>query len=105
MVRVMLKWRYPFHPPVDPLQGGEERDVEEQDRATRRTQRERRDESQRPVAKPRVKVMFSQNILDEVSYTCTFKNTPCFLNRLNLLKPKLCRKRQKAGYDFTLIYI
>ncbi|XP_013874687.1 protein fantom isoform X2 [Austrofundulus limnaeus] len=56
MVRVMLKWRYPFHPPVDTLQGGGERGVEEQGRAMRSAQREeRRDESQRPIAKPRVK--------------------------------------------------
>lgn len=63
MVRVMLKWKYPFHPPVEPVQGGEERGVEEQGRASRGTQREeRRDESQRPVAKPRVKVTFGQNV-------------------------------------------
>ncbi|XP_024864266.1 protein fantom isoform X3 [Kryptolebias marmoratus] len=58
MVRVMLKWKYPFQPPVDALQGRQERGVEEQGRAMRSSQREerRREEgSHRPIAKPRVK--------------------------------------------------
>ncbi|XP_054603393.1 protein fantom isoform X2 [Nothobranchius furzeri] len=52
MVRVTLKWKYPFQPPMDVLQG---RDVE--DRAMNSTQREERREEvlQRPTAKPRVK--------------------------------------------------
>lgn len=55
MVRVMLKWKYPFQPSVDTV-------LERQDRAMESTEREarRREEagaSQRPTAKPRMKVI------------------------------------------------
>lgn len=62
-VRVMLKWKYPFQLPVDALRGGQERGVEEQGRAMRSKEERRREEdSPRPIAKPRVKVMPDQNI-------------------------------------------
>lgn len=56
MVRVMLKWKYPFQPSVDSV-------LERQDRAMESTEREerRREEAgatQRPTAKPRMKVIF-----------------------------------------------
>ncbi|XP_047242933.1 protein fantom isoform X3 [Girardinichthys multiradiatus] len=59
MVRVMLKWKYPFQPPVDGLQSrwGKEK-VDELERVTKSTQmeeRRREEASQRPTAKPRVK--------------------------------------------------
>ncbi|XP_067436448.1 protein fantom [Thunnus thynnus] len=60
MVRVMLKWKYPFQPPADTLLGRQGRGVDRQDRAVESTEREerRREEAevpQRPIAKPRVK--------------------------------------------------
>ncbi|KAM9335197.1 protein fantom [Symphorus nematophorus] len=56
MVRVMMKWKYPFQPAVDTVPGRQGR----QDTAMESTEREerRREEavvSQRPIAKPRVK--------------------------------------------------
>ncbi|KAK5609606.1 hypothetical protein CRENBAI_003344 [Crenichthys baileyi] len=59
MVRVMLKWKYPFQPPVDGLQGRWGREmVDELERATKSPpmeERRREEASQRPTAKPRVK--------------------------------------------------
>ncbi|CAI5672520.1 unnamed protein product [Oreochromis niloticus] len=60
MVRVMMKWKYPFHPPVDPLLGRQGSRVDVQGRARESSEREERrrekdDASQRPIAKPRVK--------------------------------------------------
>lgn len=57
MARVMIKWKYPFQPSVETVLGRQGR----QDRAMESTEREekRREEaevSQRPIAKPRVKV-------------------------------------------------
>ncbi|XP_023277539.1 protein fantom-like [Seriola lalandi dorsalis] len=56
MVRVLIKWKYPFQPPGDDLLGRQGR----QDRPTESTEREERSRkeaevSQRPIAKPRVK--------------------------------------------------
>ncbi|XP_040887190.1 protein fantom isoform X3 [Toxotes jaculatrix] len=53
MVRVMIKWRYPFQPPADDLLGREDRPIESTERKERR--REEAEVSQRPIAKPRVK--------------------------------------------------
>ncbi|KAM4714727.1 protein fantom isoform 2-T3 [Anableps anableps] len=58
MVRVMLKWKYPFQPSVEGLQGRWGRGVDELDRVMKSTQREKRrseEASQRPMAKQRVK--------------------------------------------------
>ncbi|XP_053199044.1 protein fantom, partial [Scomber japonicus] len=60
MVRIMLKWKYPFQPPADTVVGRPGRGVEKQGRAMERTEWEerRREEAevpQRPIAKPRVK--------------------------------------------------
>uniref|UniRef100_A0A3B4VGV3 Protein fantom-like n=1 Tax=Seriola dumerili TaxID=41447 RepID=A0A3B4VGV3_SERDU len=54
MVRVLIKWKYPFQPPGDDLLGRQGR----QDRPTESTEREERSRkeaevSQRPIAKPR----------------------------------------------------
>lgn len=61
-VRVMLKWKYPFQPPSGTLLGKQGRGVDRQARAMESTEREerRREEAevpQRPIAKPRVKVI------------------------------------------------
>ncbi|KAI3376547.1 hypothetical protein L3Q82_017002 [Scortum barcoo] len=58
MVRVMIKWKYPFQPSVDTTvgrQGRQDRVMESTEREERR--REESEVSQRPIAKPRVKVM------------------------------------------------
>ncbi|XP_014194534.1 protein fantom isoform X2 [Haplochromis burtoni] len=60
MVRVMMKWKYPFQPPVDALLGRQGSRVDVQGRARESSEREERrrekdDASQRPIAKPRVK--------------------------------------------------
>ncbi|XP_063326254.1 protein fantom isoform X2 [Pelmatolapia mariae] len=60
MVRVMMKWKYPFQPPVDALLGRQGSRVDVQGRAWESSEREERrrekdDASQRPIAKPRVK--------------------------------------------------
>ncbi|XP_076026908.1 protein fantom [Genypterus blacodes] len=53
MVRVMIKWKYPFHPPTGTMMGsGGERNETEKGRT------ETAEASQRPVAKPRVKTQF-----------------------------------------------
>lgn len=60
IVRVMLKWKYPFQPPLNSLQGRWGREVDDPHRAMRSNQREKRrseETSQRPTAKQRVKVM------------------------------------------------
>lgn len=62
MVRVMLKWKYPFQPPADTLLGRPGRGVDKQGRAMESTEREERSREeaevpQRPIAKPRVKVI------------------------------------------------
>nr|XP_046237605.1 protein fantom [Scatophagus argus] len=56
MVRIMMKWKYPFHSSVDTLlgtQGRQGREMEDTEREERR--REKAEVSQRPIAKPRVK--------------------------------------------------
>ncbi|KAK2862762.1 hypothetical protein Q5P01_002295 [Channa striata] len=60
MVRVMLKWKYPFQPPADTLLGKQRREVDRQDSEKEITEKkekkgEESDVAQRPVAKPRVK--------------------------------------------------
>lgn len=65
MVRVMMKWKYPFQPAVDALLGQKGSRAGIQDRAPESSEREERrrekhDASQRPIAKPRVKVMKSK---------------------------------------------
>lgn len=55
MVRVLIKWKYPFQPSVDTVLGRQGRpDVERSEREKRR--REEAESSQRPIARPRVKV-------------------------------------------------
>ncbi|XP_074480130.1 protein fantom isoform X1 [Sebastes fasciatus] len=56
MVRVLLKWKYPFQPSVDAAlgrQGRQGREMESTEREERR--RVEAEASQRPIAKPRVK--------------------------------------------------
>ncbi|XP_051285385.1 protein fantom isoform X2 [Dicentrarchus labrax] len=53
MVRVMMKWKYPFQPSVDAVVGRQDRAMESTEREERR--REEAEVSQRPIAKPRVK--------------------------------------------------
>ncbi|XP_054907201.1 protein fantom isoform X1 [Poeciliopsis prolifica] len=58
MVRVMLKWKYPFQPLLDSLQGRWGREVDDPHRTMKSSQREKRrseETSQRPTAKQRVK--------------------------------------------------
>lgn len=63
MVRVMIKWRYPLQTPVDDSLGRQGR----QDSKTESTGREerRREEAegpQKPIAKPRVKVILNSAV-------------------------------------------
>ncbi|XP_049923318.1 protein fantom [Epinephelus moara] len=56
MVRVLVKWRYPFQPSADAAlgrQGRQDREMESSEREQRR--REEAEASQKPIAKPRVK--------------------------------------------------
>ncbi|XP_075307000.1 protein fantom [Odontesthes bonariensis] len=58
MVRVMVKWKYPFHPPMDASQVSQVREVDEPGTAMESTEieeRRREEASRRPIAKPRVK--------------------------------------------------
>ncbi|KAM6894205.1 protein fantom [Lycodopsis pacificus] len=75
MVRVLIKWKYPFQPSVDTVLGRQgrqgRRDMERSEREERR--REEAEASQRPIAKPRAKPRppaakqkSSQNILPEL---------------------------------------
>ncbi|XP_036969270.1 protein fantom isoform X2 [Acanthopagrus latus] len=54
MVRVMLKWKYPFQPSVDTVLERQERAMESTEQEERR--REEAGASQRPTAKPRMKM-------------------------------------------------
>ena len=70
MVRVMIKWKYPFQPPADDLlgrQGRQARPMESTEREERR--REEAEVSQRPIAKPRVKVIFNSPVSKSVGIT------------------------------------
>ncbi|XP_061566415.1 protein fantom [Cololabis saira] len=58
MVRVMVKWKYPFQPPMDAPLGPQGRRADEQSErmeGVERDERRREQVSQKPVAKPRVK--------------------------------------------------
>ncbi|KAF3697616.1 Protein fantom Nephrocystin-8 RPGR-interacting protein 1-like protein [Channa argus] len=60
MVRVMLKWKYPFQPPADTMLGRQRKEVDRQDSKMEITELNEKktgetDVSQRPIAKPRVK--------------------------------------------------
>lgn len=55
MVRVMVRWKYPFHPSVGTLVDHHDAVMESIDGINRR--REKAEESQQPIAKPRIKVM------------------------------------------------
>lgn len=61
VVRVMIKWKYPFQQAGDALLGRQERGVESIEREERR--REEAEVSQRPIAKPRVKVILMGGIV------------------------------------------
>ncbi len=66
-VRVMIKWKYPFQPSVDTVlgrQGRQDRAMESTEREERR--REEAEASQRPIAKPRVKVISFILVCQEV---------------------------------------
>nr|XP_033507909.1 protein fantom isoform X3 [Epinephelus lanceolatus] len=54
MVRVLIKWRYPFQPSADAALGGQGRQDREME-SSEREQRRREEASQKPIAKPRVK--------------------------------------------------
>lgn len=54
MVRVMIKWKYPFHPSVNKMVDHQDAVIESSDRMERR--REKAEESEQPIAKPRIKV-------------------------------------------------
>lgn len=56
VVRVMIRWKYPFHPSAGTLVDHQEAAMESGDQMDNR--REKVEESQRPVAKPRVKVVW-----------------------------------------------
>lgn len=57
MVRVMVKWKYPFQPLMESLEDKPVKQVDEQRReSTEKKERQREDASQKPIAKPRVKV-------------------------------------------------
>lgn len=104
MVRVMLKWKYPFQPPVDGLQGGWEKEMGKLDATMKHNQREKRrsDEvPQRPTAKERVKVLHLSLWGLSIPRCCSEElNLFLYLNRLRILNPKklkLFRKRRKLG--------
>ncbi|XP_073331535.1 protein fantom [Pagrus major] len=59
MVRVMLKWKYPFQPSVDTVLGRQDRAMESTEREERR--REEAEVLQRPTAKPRVKTQLLES--------------------------------------------
>lgn len=61
MVRVLIKWKYPFQPPGDDLLGRQRRPTESSETEDR--SREEAEVSQRPIAKPRVKVIFHSALL------------------------------------------
>lgn len=52
VVRVLMRWKYPFQPPV-----GAVLDTDDGETDKREERRERDEASQKPVAKPRVKVL------------------------------------------------
>ncbi|XP_026017450.1 protein fantom isoform X1 [Astatotilapia calliptera] len=71
MVRVMMKWKYPFQPPVDALLGRQGSRADMQGRARESSEREERrqekdDASQRPIAKPRVKTWKPEPLQKEI---------------------------------------
>lgn len=55
MVRVMMKWKYPLQPSVDTVLGGQDRAMESMEREERK--KDKAEALQRPIAKPRVKVI------------------------------------------------
>lgn len=103
MVRVMIRWKYPFHPSVGTLVDHQDAVMESSDRMDRR--REKAEESQQPIAKPRIKVFW----LDIVPHgTCNVRNVIlkilslllCDHHRHNYLKDKQkqCKKRQNLRW-------
>ncbi|XP_030018143.1 protein fantom isoform X2 [Sphaeramia orbicularis] len=90
MVRIMIKWKYPFHPPADTTlgrQGRQDRTVEGTERE--KLKREGVEVSQRPIAKPRVK------ILVEKTSSCTHINQHSERLQTQLLEPKGTRAETK----------
>lgn len=55
MVRIMMKWKYPFQPWVDTVLGRQDGAMESMESEERK--KEKAEASQRPIAKPRVKVI------------------------------------------------
>lgn len=55
VVRVMIKWKYPFHPSVGKTVDHQDAVIESSDQMERR--RQKAEESKQPIAKPRIKVM------------------------------------------------
>lgn len=68
MVRVIIKWKYPFQP-MDNLmgrQGRQDRTMESTEREERR--REEAEMSQRPIAKPRAKVILNSAVSKSLGF-------------------------------------
>lgn len=66
MVRVMMRWKYPFQPSVDAVLDKDDGATDGHKMEERR--RERDEASDKPVAKPRVKVLTASKKLQKYEY-------------------------------------
>lgn len=80
MVRIMMKWKYPFQPSVDTVldrQGRQDRAMQSTEREERK--REEAEVPQRPIAKPRVNVIFYILVCQKVWVRITLGICTCIL--------------------------
>uniref|UniRef100_A0A3Q2XD25 RPGRIP1 C-terminal domain-containing protein n=1 Tax=Hippocampus comes TaxID=109280 RepID=A0A3Q2XD25_HIPCM len=92
-VRVLIKWKYPFQPPPDAIGSSERR-------------REEAQGSQRPIATPRVKVLFalflpaSPNGCDYSTFSLIFLQTQTFVPG----QPKTRQRKTKEHSEFVCCF-
>ncbi|XP_020567331.2 protein fantom-like isoform X2 [Oryzias latipes] len=88
VVRVMVKWKYPFQPLMESLEDKPVKQVDEQRReSTEKKERQREDASQKPIAKPRVKPQKQEH------------ETPTAVQKETEARPRPPAVRQKSSQD------
>ncbi|XP_036072802.1 protein fantom [Oryzias melastigma] len=115
VVRVMVKWKYPFQPLIESLEEKRVKEVEVQRKESAEQKEKRReDASQKPIAKPRVKPQeHKQDRPKAVEretearvrlHTQSFGRTQC-LNIHASLQPRPPAVRQKSSQDVRMIRV
>ncbi|RVE60709.1 hypothetical protein OJAV_G00183350 [Oryzias javanicus] len=94
VVRVMVKWKYPFQPLMESLEEKRGKKVEEQRKeSAEQKEKQREDASQKPIAKPRVKPQEHE------------QDRPKSVQKETEVRPRPPAVRQKSSQDVRTICV